>query len=67
VTSHKETIVCPQCEAVEVATVEHYFPWYAYVHHCSKCGYIIMESEWERVPSNVTGDRQERAENENVN
>lgn len=51
--SHQETVRCPECESIEVATVEHYWPWPAFVHHCSKCAYIIMESEWERV--NDTG------------
>jgi hypothetical protein len=45
---HEERIICPQCESEQLATVIHTWPWYSYVHECT-CGYIIMESEWERV------------------
>lgn len=45
-TSHNETIRCPNCESVQVATVEHTVPWYTYVHTCTNCEYIILESEW---------------------
>jgi len=47
--THKETIRCPECGCVQMAEVEHTEPWYSYVHHCEKCGYIITESEWEIV------------------
>ena len=43
---HNETIVCPECNAIEHATVMHTVPWYSYVHECTKCGYIVMESDW---------------------
>lgn len=43
---HEETIVCPECAAIERATVIHTVPWYSYVHECTKCGFIIMESDW---------------------
>jgi len=45
-----ETIRCPKCDKEQVATVEHHSgdPFPIYVHKCS-CGYIIMESEWEKV------------------
>jgi ribosomal protein S27AE len=46
---HNEFIICPKCEAVQIATVLHTWPWNIMVHDCTKCGYIIMESEWERV------------------
>lgn len=45
-----ETIRCPKCGEIEKATVEHQpsDPWPIYVHKCI-CGYIITESEWEKV------------------
>ena len=46
--SHTERIICPSCAREQVATVEHKWPFNAYVHFC-ECGYTIMESEWERV------------------
>lgn len=47
--THKETIRCPECGSVQEAEVDPTEPWYTYVHHCEKCGHIIMESEWETV------------------
>ena len=44
--SHTETIICPECGRIQIATVEHTFPWHSYIHEC-KCGYVITESEWE--------------------
>ena len=44
--SHTEKIICPECNNVQTATVDHTFPWYSYVHEC-ECGYVITESEWE--------------------
>ncbi|HEY0108015.1 MAG TPA: hypothetical protein VGB67_00220 [Fibrella sp.] len=46
---HSETIRCPNCQAIELATVEHTAPWFSYVHTCSRCNHIIMESEWDRI------------------
>jgi len=45
---HTERIICPSCHKEQVATVEHTWPFYSYVHFC-ECGYTIMESEWEKV------------------
>ncbi|QHV99252.1 hypothetical protein [Spirosoma endbachense] len=53
VESHNETIVCPKCELIQIATVEHTVPWHSYVHTCSACQYIITESEWQRVQDTV--------------
>lgn len=39
-------IVCPQCDSVQDAIVEGAWPWPIYVHYCTGCNYIIMESEW---------------------
>lgn len=47
--SHIESIVCPNCNHVEQATVLHTAPFASYVHVCTQCGYIIMESEWLTV------------------
>lgn len=47
--THTELIRCPECGAEQDATVEHTWPWWSYIHGCVKCGYIIMESEWEVV------------------
>ncbi len=43
-------IVCPQCGSIETA-IEDYNsrPWATYIHNCSQCEYVIMESEWEEV------------------
>ena len=46
---HTERIRCPECVSEQDATVEHTFPHWSRVHTCASCGYIIMESEWERV------------------
>ena len=51
---HEEQIICPMCEELQTATVEHTIPWYSFIHECSKCGYIIMESEWEAAPTEKT-------------
>ena len=47
--SHIEKIICPECKSIQTATVEHTPLWNSYVHECTECGYIIMESEWDRV------------------
>ncbi len=52
--THAETILCPNCGREQVAIVEHTQPWWTYIHNCD-CGYIIMESEWERVDGNGEG------------
>lgn len=44
-----ETIRCPECGTVQEAEVEATIPWFTYIHTCEKCGYVIMESEWERM------------------
>jgi len=51
---HLEKIICPECNRIQDAKVEHTFPWFSYIHEC-ECGFIIMESEWIRVePKNTT-------------
>jgi ribosomal protein L37AE/L43A len=47
--SHKEKIKCPNCNSVEDAIVEHTIPFATFVHTCSQCDYIIMESEWQKA------------------
>ena len=49
--SHTETIICPECDRIQIATVEHTFPWHSYVHEC-ECGHVITESEWEEEAEN---------------
>ena len=44
--NHTEIIICPECKKEQVATVEHTWPWWTYIHHC-ECGYVVMESDWE--------------------
>jgi hypothetical protein len=46
---HKELIKCPECGLVQNARVEHTIPWYTYIHHCTQCEYVIMESEWDEI------------------
>ena len=45
----KDIIQCPVCDLVQVAEIENTFPWGTYIHHCTRCKYIIMESEWNSV------------------
>lgn len=47
---HSEIIECPECNTNQSAIVEHTMPWWTYIHTCKKCGYLIMESEWNKVP-----------------
>ena len=42
-------IECPQCHNIESATVYMTEPFYMYAHICSKCEYLITESEWNEV------------------
>lgn len=51
--THPETIKCPECGLVQEAIVEHTFPWPTFIHHCSGCKHIIMESEWQRVNEQI--------------
>lgn len=46
---HYESIVCPECDKEQLATVEHSMPFFTYIHECVNCGYTIMESEWQKV------------------
>ena len=43
-------IECPECGSIEIA-VEDYTtaPFPTYLHSCNKCGYVIMESEWNVI------------------
>lgn len=49
----KDTIACPQCDFVQGAIIENWIgafgPCASYVHTCIKCGYVIMESEWDSL------------------
>lgn len=46
---HAEKIICPECQLIQTAIVEHTFPWWSYVHNCFGCKYVIMESEWQKL------------------
>lgn len=45
----KQTIECPECGCVQDAEVKLAIPFDIYIHDCEKCGYTIMESEWEII------------------
>ena len=42
----KEYIICPECGSIELAEIKETPLWNVYIHDCKKCGYTIMESEW---------------------
>ena len=42
-------IKCSYCDTVQAAIVEYTTPFATWIHHCIKCKYIIMESEWDIV------------------
>lgn len=42
-------IICPECGREQNAQVLETSLWNIYVHTCERCGYVIMESEWETV------------------
>ncbi len=45
-----EKIRCPACGEVQDAEVDTTtIPWNTYIHDCVKCGYTVMESDWEKV------------------
>lgn len=45
-----QDIICPNCHQVEHAIVDHRTsPFSTFIHTCRQCGYIIMESEWDKV------------------
>ena len=44
--NHFETIICPECKAVEAAEVVHTIPLWRYAHTCSECGRSITVNEW---------------------
>ena len=45
----KVRIKCPECGTIQDAIVEHTIPFDTYIHFCEKCGFVIMESEWEEI------------------
>lgn len=59
---HTEKIICPECEFVQDATVEHTIPWHSYVHECVKCKYMIMESEWNNPPAPTPNKQEQEGE-----
>ena len=53
--NNKETIICPNCGTIQEATVDRDVPFAVLIHDCDKCGYRIMESEWEVVDPTLLG------------
>lgn len=49
--SHHEIIICPNCMDEQMGEVLHTYPFCSYVHTCTKCKYVIMESEWINKPT----------------
>ncbi len=47
--THIETIRCPECGKEQDAEVMETWPWWMRCHLCVRCGYVIMEGEWQRV------------------
>jgi N6-adenosine-specific RNA methylase IME4/ribosomal protein S27AE len=47
--SRKEFIKCPECGSIELAEIKNTIPFETYIHECSKCEYIIQESEWKSL------------------
>jgi len=47
-------IKCPECSIVQDAVEELFYgdPFWSYVHNCTNCKYVIMESEWNKVSEN---------------
>ena len=45
----KVKIKCPECNSVEDAEIQEGWPWSIYIHKCTSCGYIIMESDWQEI------------------
>ena len=48
-------IVCTECNSIQDAVIEDAWPFPIYVHTCTSCGYIIMESEWNEVKQSTNG------------
>lgn len=45
-------IICPNCGSIEDATVK-------YFHICTKCDYIITDSDWEEIYTPTEEDYEE--------
>lgn len=46
---HNDQIDCPKCGHRQMAKVIHALPHFLYQHECTKCFYIIRESEWKSI------------------
>lgn len=46
---HTNLIECPECKRIQKAQIELTYPWFSFVHKCTRCKYIIMESEWNKI------------------
>ena len=47
---NEEKITCPECWTQQIAEIKDTEIFPVYIHHCIKCEFIIMESDWH--PSN---------------
>ena len=55
----KQLIICPECSTTQEAIVVHTFPFLTFIHHCVKCKYVIMESEWNQIEESKTKNHEE--------
>ena len=46
-------IICPECNSIQDAVIEDAWPFPIYVHKCTGCEYIIMESEWNECDKSL--------------
>ncbi len=46
---HEVKTRCPECGSIENIKVDNLRPFYANLHICINCGYVITEDEWEEV------------------
>lgn len=51
---HIEQIKSPECDTEQQAVVEHTDPFWSYVHKCTHCQHIILESEWHNVKTELS-------------
>lgn len=52
---YHDIIICPDCGYLQDApvTFEEGDPWPSYLKVCDRCGYIIIESEWQSVKATL--------------
>jgi ribosomal protein S27E len=55
--SKKVKIICPECGSIQNAEIKFGIPWNTYIHDCEKCGFTIMESEWNEIKTKQNVDQ----------